>query len=105
VKRKEGKKAPVDETFRLTFSADGRFRLKQKKGPDSEFDGTYKLDTNKSPKQVDLIVQGKSFLGIYAIDGENLKLCLGEIEKARPSEFAAPKGTLTLLMVLKRGKE
>jgi len=101
---KQGKNEPVDYTFRLTFTAEGKFTIKQK-GPDAEISGKYKLNTGTKLKEIDLIVQGKSFLGIYAFAEGDLKLCLGEIEKSRPTDFVAPKGTKTILTVLKRGKK
>ena len=100
---KDGKKQAVDDTFRLTFTGDGKFSIKQK-GPDSKFGGTYMLNPDKKPKEIDLAVNGKRFLGLYAFEGDYLKLCLGEIGKARPTEFVPPMGTKTILTVLKREK-
>src|SRR4051794_23173874 len=49
----------------------------------------YTLDPSKSPGQIDLRregVEGAS-LGIYTLDGDELKLCYGEPGAARPTEF------------------
>ena len=110
---REGKKQPVDTMLRLTFVKDGKFTLTQK-GPDGKMTGTYKLNAKKTPREIDLTIVhafgadgvpvdagGKKFLGIFAFEKDNLKLCLGEIEKNRPSAFEAPKGTGTMLTILK----
>jgi uncharacterized protein (TIGR03067 family) len=100
---KEGKKAPMDDTFRLSFARDGTFKIKQK-GPDSALNGVYTINSTTTPKEIDLTVQGKKWLGIYVFEKDNLELCLGEIEKKRPTEFVAPAGErLTMLMILQRG--
>ena len=99
---KAGKKEIVDDTLRLSFASDGTFKLRQK-GPDGKLDGRYTINTDKTPNEIDLTVQDKKFLGIYAFENDNLKLCMGEIEKNRPTEFVAPtKERLTILMLLKR---
>jgi uncharacterized protein (TIGR03067 family) len=110
---REGKKQSVDATLRLTFAKDGKFTLTQK-GPDAKMTGTYKLNTKKTPREIDLtVVQafgaggkavdigGKKFLGILAFEKENLKVCLGEIGKDRPAAFEAPKGTGTMFAILR----
>ncbi len=40
--------------------------------------------------------------GIYALDGDTLKICLAEPKKDRPTEFSGQKGLI--LLVLKRAK-
>ena len=71
---------------------------------------TFKLDSSKSPKAIDVTVtdgvgKGQTLKGIYESDGEDLKLCLtGEPVEARPTEFLAEKGELVLFK-LKRSKK
>jgi uncharacterized protein (TIGR03067 family) len=61
-------------------------------------------NTAKKPKEIDLTVEGKKFLGIFVFEKDNLKLCLGGIEKKRPTEFVAPAASsVTMLMVLQPG--
>jgi uncharacterized protein (TIGR03067 family) len=111
-----GKKQAIDAMLRFTFSKDGKFTLTQK-GPDAKMTGTYKLNAKKTPREIDLTVVkafgaggaavdggGKKFLGIFVFEKDNLKLCLGEIEKERPTTFEAPKGTGTMLTILKLEK-
>lgn len=64
-------------------------------------EGTFELDATKSPRQIDFI-RGKSRqLGIYELDGDQLKLCVGPADD-RPKEFKARPRTDHSLFVLKR---
>jgi RNA polymerase sigma factor (sigma-70 family) len=73
----------------------------------------HKLDRATTPKSIDLIPQegpakGKTLRGIYSLEGDQLKICyvspsIPEPEKkARPSEFAAKKGSGNVLLVFRR---
>ncbi len=101
---KGGEKAPEDlvKRFRLTLKADGKLTVVAKEDGDQE--GTYKLDTGKKPKQIDITVDDKMMEGIYELDGDNLKLCVAEAG-SRPTEFKAPEGSKVMLIVLKREKK
>jgi RNA polymerase sigma factor (sigma-70 family) len=72
----------------------------------------HKLDRATTPKSIDLIPQegpakGKTLRGIYSLEGDQLKICyvspsIPEPEKkARPSEFAAKKGSGHVLLVFR----
>jgi RNA polymerase sigma factor (sigma-70 family) len=69
--------------------------------------GTIKLDPSKDPKQIDLRMRDKNneektALGIYTWDGENLKLCLGEVGgETRPADFTT-KPESRFLVIVKR---
>jgi uncharacterized protein (TIGR03067 family) len=56
---------------------------------------TYKLDPAKKPKAIDVASadpEVKWIPGIYALEGDTLKLCLSyPANKERPTEFAAKK--------------
>jgi uncharacterized protein (TIGR03067 family) len=71
--------------------------------------GALQLNPAKSPKSVNAMVKvgqdkGKVMLGIYALDGDTLKLCLDVEGEARPKEFKAGAGSKRLLAVCKRVK-
>ena len=64
-------------------------------------DGTFELDASKSPRQIDFI-RGKSRqIGIYELDGNSLKLCVGPSDD-RPKEFKTKPRTDHSLFVLRR---
>jgi uncharacterized protein (TIGR03067 family) len=100
---KSGEDAPDDfkREFRLIFAAEGKMTVKME---GKELEGTYKLNTTKKPKHADFNVDGKDMPGIYQLDGDNLKICVGESDN-RPTEFASEAGTNTILLVLKREKK
>jgi RNA polymerase sigma factor (sigma-70 family) len=57
---------------------------------------SFKLDPKKTPKEIDITVvegnlKGTTASGIYAIEGQKLRICLAE--KVRPKEFATTPGS------------
>jgi uncharacterized protein (TIGR03067 family) len=57
---------------------------------------TFTIDPTKKPKTIDLTGtmggdKGKKYLGIYELNGNELKLCIGDT-KTRPKVFEAKKG-------------
>ena len=70
--------------------------------------GTIKIDPNKETREIDatgVILPGKrarTFLGVYALDGDTLKWCVDNRSKDRPGEFRTEKGNY--LLILKRQK-
>jgi len=72
--------------------------------------GTQTLDPGKKPKEVDSTVtegegKGTTMLGIYELDGDNLKACFDTQGKKRPTEFKTAAGSGHMLVVLKRAKK
>ena len=66
---------------------------------------TIKLDPAAKPKTIDLTEKSKKVsLGIYELDGDNLKLCFAEPGTDRPKTFESPKGSKIAYVVLKREK-
>jgi uncharacterized protein (TIGR03067 family) len=68
------------------------------------------LDPSTDPKCLDLKVdsgpaKGRTVEAIYKIDGDTLTLCVGIMEKMRPSGFDKPKDAGFVLVTLKRIKE
>jgi RNA polymerase sigma-70 factor (ECF subfamily) len=65
-------------------------------------DWTFKLNAAKKPKEIDLIMEKGVTKGIYALDGDNLKITLALGDKDRPTEFATKPGDGHYHAVLKR---
>jgi len=72
--------------------------------------GTFKLDSTKSPKTIDMTPddgpqKGQPSQGIYLLDGDNLKWCSAEPGKDdRPVEFATNTDTSYMLVIFKKEK-
>jgi uncharacterized protein (TIGR03067 family) len=77
---------------------------------DQEFhNGIITVDPSKRPKTIDVIYssgdeKGKKSLGIYEIRNDSLKVCIGVIDAARPTQFVSTPNSGHLLEVLKREK-
>ena len=90
------------------FSFDGENMRIQIK--DMEHKGTFKLDTGKKPKQINVTPadgpeKDKVLEGIYELAKDELKICIGhDSEAARPKEFESKEGSHHLLVKLKREK-
>lgn len=71
-----------------------------------EAQATCKVDANKEPKTIDLILKGeetKPIQGIYTLDGDDLKIAAPtEPGKERPKDFAGGKDVT--VVYLKREK-
>jgi uncharacterized protein (TIGR03067 family) len=67
----------------------------------------FKLDPAASPKNMDITVIGGSqtdskMEGIYELKDDELRICAKVFGGGRPSEFKAPDGSTTVLLVLKK---
>ncbi len=70
-------------------------------------EGSLKLDAAKKPKAMDIIGtdgpnKGKTFLAIYDVNGDSLKICYDLGGKARPEDFKTAQGTQQFLVAYKR---
>ena len=86
----------------MVFAGD-KLTIKPAAGDDEKV--TYKVDPSQKPKAMDLDPENKKLKadwgkGIYELDGNTLKLCLGR-QGARPTEFTDADRPL---LVLKRKK-
>src|SRR5262245_29506505 len=66
--------------------------------------GTYRLDSAGRPARIDATTEGRDGTerGIYAVEGDTLKMCLATRGGPRPSAFATRKATDQVLIVLRR---
>lgn len=63
------------------------------------YEATWSIDASKNPKTFDMTIisgsdKGSATLGLYELDGDNLKLCYGENRpagKIRPTEIRSTK--------------
>jgi uncharacterized protein (TIGR03067 family) len=90
--------ADVLKNVTLTFAAD----VLTTKNKDQTNRAKFKLHPDMTAKGIDLIMEGTVGEGIYALDGDELKILHGEVGDPRPTKFD-PKGSPTsTLLVLKR---
>jgi uncharacterized protein (TIGR03067 family) len=73
-------------------------------------EGTFTLDGSKKPKTIDITLEnadlkGKKMLGIYEIDGDAYKVCLGAPDIERPTEFVSKPDSSQALTTWKRVKK
>jgi uncharacterized protein (TIGR03067 family) len=66
-------------------------------------DGTFELDATKIPRQIDFVRGKTRQIGIYELDADNLKLCVGPSDD-RPTEFTTKPRTDHSMFVLRRKK-
>ena len=87
--------------------AKGTYALKGAESPDS---GTVKVDATKKPMTMDVVGtdgpnKGKTFLCIYELSGDTLKICYDLSGKQRPAEFKTEKGTMLYMVKYTRDKK
>jgi uncharacterized protein (TIGR03067 family) len=101
-------KALAEETvkmLRLTITKEGGY--KTERGDQVLFDSTCKIDSAKTPKQIDLVGtegenKGKVAQGIYALDANTLTICYTMPGKGRPKALESKPGSAATLIVWKR---
>lgn len=71
--------------------------------------GTVKIDATAKPKTMDITgVEGpnkdKTFLAIWELDGDTLRVCYDLTGKGRPTEFKSPENSQLFLVTYQREK-
>ena len=106
---RDGRTADNVVGHRLAF-AGNRFRIQSKDGK-VLFTGTVRLDPNAKPASIDFehaegTLKGKAWKGIYALDGDTLRICdnAPNMDKGRPAAFEAKSGSGYVLITFKRAK-
>jgi len=93
----------------LVIEGDQMWKLRQ--GGKKEDQGTFKLASEKDPKQIDFKTGGKAKegqdrIGIYSLDGDKLKICFSTAvpveETRRPTDFTIMPGSGRVLLVYER---
>jgi uncharacterized protein (TIGR03067 family) len=108
----KGKKVP-NEVFANTRLVIGPDRIVTMKGKKLVKATGYKLRPRLQPKGIDLFpltkgTKSQKRWGIYALDGDTLRLCAPDVNakqsRERPKEFATKPESELILMILKREK-
>ena len=101
-----GKKLPkkVTENLKLTLKK-GEYEV-QAESPDR---GTVTYKDSADPKEMDIKGvegpnEGKTFLAIYELSGDKLKICYDLSGKSRPTEFKTKAETQLFLVTYERKK-
>lgn len=103
-----GKKRPDDHIKDWVLLIEGE-RMTAKDRDETLDQSTFKLDPSKKPAAIAITYtsgpdKGKTLHGIYAVEGDALKICVAFDEKETPKEFVSKQGTDQTLVVLKRDK-
>ena len=103
----EGQEVPAEglRDARLKIQGD-TFALTD---PTATYRGTFVVDPTSTPRTIDVTFTegpeaGKTSLGIYQLDGETYKVCVGLAGRERPKDFEARPGSGHALQVLKRAE-
>ena len=106
-----GQAAPVPAGgITMQFTADNKVIIGEG-GRDKKEQGSYKVDSSKSPMEIDLIppanIKDKSLLGILKFEEDKVIICFagGGAGADRPTKFESTAGGKEMLMTLKRKKE
>jgi uncharacterized protein (TIGR03067 family) len=103
-----GKKYPqqILDTMTLVLK-DNKWRVVVE-GKNDE--GTFKHDPSKSPKTMNITGtngpnNGKTYLVIYELKGDEMRVCYDLTTKSRPTEFATKPDTMLYLVTYRREKK
>jgi uncharacterized protein (TIGR03067 family) len=106
----DGGPLPKEKQFpdRLMTIKDDKFS--EVRGGKVAVRGTIALDASKSPKHLDATFleggpKGETIRGIYEIDGDTLRVCIGTPETERPTKFESTKGSHLRLIDYERKRK
>jgi uncharacterized protein (TIGR03067 family) len=106
---RDGKAASDVVGNRLSFNGN-RFRIRSKDGK-SLFAGTVRVDPSTKPAAIDFehtegVLKGKTWKGIYAVQGDTLTICdnAPDPDRGRPAAFEAGSGSGYVLITFERAK-
>jgi uncharacterized protein (TIGR03067 family) len=94
---------------RLSLTGD-RFEIRSRDGK-TVYAGTVRTDANAKPAAIDFLhtlgaLNGKTWKGIYVLDGETLTICdnAADLTKSRPAAFETGSGSGYVLITFVRVK-
>lgn len=106
---RDGKAAADVVGNRLAFT-DNRFGIQSRDGRPL-YAGTVRVDPSAKPAAIDFAhtegaLTGKTWKGIYALDGDTLTICdnAPNLDRERPTAFEARSGSGYVLITFKRAK-
>ena len=106
---RDGKAADDVVGHRLSFTGN-RFQIRSEDGKPL-YAGTVRMDPSSKPAAIDFThtdgtLKGKAWKGIYALEGDTLKICdnAPDLAKGRPVVFEAKNGSGYVLLTFKRAK-
>lgn len=104
----EGKKLPQEQLkqWGRIILHGNKFTVKT---GDITYRGTFQVDVSARPKRIDIRFtegpeKGNKLLGVYELEGDTYKVCLGMPGKPRPKGLVTKPGSGHVLEVLKREK-
>jgi uncharacterized protein (TIGR03067 family) len=107
--QRDGKAAADVVGNRLSFTGN-RFQIQSRDGKPL-YSGTVRVDPSAKPAAIDFehtegTLKGKTWKGIYALDGDMLAICdnAPNLAKGRPTAFVAKTGSGYVLIAFKRTK-
>jgi uncharacterized protein (TIGR03067 family) len=107
--QRDGKPADDVVGHRLSFSGT-RFQIQSKDGK-LLYEGAFRLDPRAKPAAIDFehaggVLKGKTWKGIYALNGDSLRICdnAPDLDKGRPAAFEAKTGSGHVFVRLQRAK-
>jgi uncharacterized protein (TIGR03067 family) len=101
----EGRPLPEAAFRDVRLSLEGaEFHMNDARG---DYRGAYSVDPSATPKTIDIVFTdgpgaGKVVLGVYELEGDTYRLCVGGADQPRPNELAGTRGSGHVLEVLKR---
>jgi uncharacterized protein (TIGR03067 family) len=106
---RNGKAAADVVGHRLSFTGN-RFQIQSKDGK-VLYRGTFRVHPDTKPAAIDFehtygALKGKTWKGIYALEGDTLRTCDNgpDLAKGRPTAFAAKAGSGHIFITFKRVK-
>jgi uncharacterized protein (TIGR03067 family) len=97
----------VTKSIRLVLGDGGTYKVTV---GDRVDEGTTKIDPAKKPKTLDIVGtkgpnMGKTFLAIYELKGDTLRVCYDLSGKAHPDDFKSKPNTQLFLVTYHREKK